>query len=323
MSNSPSPLLEIEALRSQYLERTNAPAAATLLRSLKTDTALKKVFDLPHLLRHHSQELITEPIEVFLRDAFDDLVDYYTLLEVAASAGVIPTPIPASIAEPAKFELSYAAFRQYYTSNYVVALMPAFHERLTSEVGFIQRGGTRVQELYFEFLMIRSRLVNHPNIDTFMWFLEDGYEDGEGLPALIALVKNKARFERHWSLSRKSLTGSGKALDGFTHFLVFAFELDRFLLRMKRYPALREKMWLYYSYWFKATRTRLMEFTESLIPHIEGVVSRRNPTLAGLTHAEWKGHSNIALSRVLWNRYGVQSERGRSPNNTAKFRKNR
>src|SRR6185369_241790 len=102
-------------------------------RTTSAADALEEVaageWDLEYLLRYHGDEDVDDEDEIWLRDAFDDLLAFYGCVEIAALVGFVPNPLPARFRTSVVSTLGNAYVRRYFRRHYPLILPDALFVR--------------------------------------------------------------------------------------------------------------------------------------------------------------------------------------------------
>ncbi|MGA2877229.1 MAG: hypothetical protein ABSE82_17060, partial [Nitrososphaerales archaeon] len=106
--------------------------------------------DLGELLRYHYPGVVTDE-ETWLRDRFDYLLSFYSILEVAALIGFIEVDRSDPLFRRAKRILAFAPIRKYYVKHYRLALPQLFLKRLRREFDR-QEQSDRSVSIFYNFL---------------------------------------------------------------------------------------------------------------------------------------------------------------------------
>src|SRR4051794_29910306 len=86
-------------LTRDYFDRTSAKKARAILLRAKNKRKLS------HLLRHHEEREITDA-ETWDRDAVDNLLSYYAVIEVGLCAQAVSQHLPSPFVAAAALDLS-------------------------------------------------------------------------------------------------------------------------------------------------------------------------------------------------------------------------
>src|SRR5450755_61386 len=96
--------------------------AAQALAEMRAQASGDGEWDLAELLRNHEDEPIEDDDEISMRDAFDDLLAFYSCVEIAALAGLVPEPLPRAFCLDAEKSLCNRHVRSYYRRYYPLLL---------------------------------------------------------------------------------------------------------------------------------------------------------------------------------------------------------
>jgi hypothetical protein len=266
--------LNLEDLRSQY-ERQDSIREAQSIVTRFSDPKLRT------LLRYHIPNGV-EGDDIERRDAFDQLLEYYSLMEVACIASYVPNKMPPDYVRDATVMLSNPAVRVYYEKHYPL-LLPQLHLRRLLSTWDARERNTRLPASFSAFAEL-SRVLYDADVEMFLWFLEDGSYEGTSIEDLLGLIQDSERFaeavleettgseydeaplwetlkadalanpaalvERVRVATKKDDGPVKQALRGFQKFLFFSHDLHRLLQAMGDVPLTRAAMWHHHAYWF-------------------------------------------------------------------------
>ena len=101
-----------ESLQQTFFYETGAVGAARLVRPYGTQRRLD------WLLRDHTAKKVSNLAEIHLRDLFDDLFSFYSLVEIGAQISAVPEPLPHTFQTIALRVLTNSACQAYYFGRY-------------------------------------------------------------------------------------------------------------------------------------------------------------------------------------------------------------
>jgi hypothetical protein len=235
-------------LRRRYFDDTSAPRGQGLLDEYRSDEGYE---DLAYLLRHHDEDTVEED-ETWDRDAIDDLIGYYSILEVASIAGAIPD-LPRADAALASENLGDLIVRVYYEEHYPLTLPGLFRQRLRG-AQMIRENGQDCLRWFYRFLAIDQQVDQNSDVDDFLWLIDGGtLSDHSGdydIDDLFAVLADETDFRERMHLGRRSRTRLDDSLHGLRIFIVFGLEFDSLLKACRGLPLLRAAFWHHHSYWF-------------------------------------------------------------------------
>src|SRR5688572_19011989 len=185
-----------EQIRYAFFEADDrAREARDLLRRVRQGTARR---NLTRLLRHHEEEEISDP-ETWLRDQFDFLIDFFSMVEVGRLSGVVHRP-PSSHVRFARSVLAHPAVRYYYEDNYPLYL-PQAHLLFVSRHGVALDRGVRENgpELFRRFYALSHPVVFDDSAETILWFLDGGARDGYDIDDVIEVLQDQKLFVEYLS----------------------------------------------------------------------------------------------------------------------------
>lgn len=272
--------INFESLLAQQFETEKVRHAVNFLGSFgaweESDRRLAWV------LRDHADAPIKTREEVEVRDAVDFLLGFYGLAEVASIAEFIPPELPAEFRETAARHLSQPDLVRYYREHYPLLLPHLFRLRLDGEWGgratdqggfsFVERDkidGWIVERdmdddpansaplLFSRFLDLTTERQNDRDVDTFLWFLDDGISGGYAWVDMLPYLSKPDEFAERVTRTGEERTPLDRALAGLSKFIVFCSDLEGLLEECDGFPLLQSAMWHHHSYWFDHMREKV------------------------------------------------------------------
>lgn len=234
-------------------ERAGASTGQQQMQHQQGSPVEERMVQLDHLLRSHRTKTVYGR-EVELRDAFDELLEYYSLLEIGCLARVIPDEFEADARRHAVWELGQPSLRRYYTEHYPLLLPRLFLRRMETgkgpEIPLPEDASAR----YARFLDLNALLRKDESVDTFLWFLDEGFlDDSYSIKSVLAVLRDPEELMR--CLMRDPGDGNAtpleRGVEGFRTFLGFCADFDTFLQSGAKYPELHSAFWHYHGYWFR------------------------------------------------------------------------
>lgn len=290
-------LANLQQMTHRYFDSTTAVEAARILDT-RDDASLADLLE-SHWVKSPS------PGDIEARDAFDELIAYYAMLEVAAIAGCLPDPLPPDIADVARRRLTRPAVHRYFSKLYPLALPQLFVRRLEGN----GLHGQPAYPLLASFLQV-SAARRTDDIDMFLWFLDDGWEGDTGLPQLVALFGNAGRLAKELTAERSTPLRQGAR--GLLAFLRFARELDGLLASTESYPLLQSAFWHVHGYWFQQLGLQLAGVLASTIESYRHQVgegsTEEERILVARTHADMNA-AHRCLQRLCSGFYSAGIDR--------------
>ncbi|MFN8547192.1 MAG: hypothetical protein U0527_04275 [Candidatus Eisenbacteria bacterium] len=259
--------LNLSDLVRHYHTRTSANTAAELLDSWIESG---KDAQLGRLLRDHRTDEVDSSAELERREAVDQLLGFYGLVEVAIVAGYVPWPLPQELGDRAKRQLTHPALIKYYREFYPLELPAMLEARLAGWRGPRLRLTKRVEALFLRFLDVSTAIEANDAVDSFLWFLEDGYYGGYGLPDCHKALRSIESYLGHVRVPPTDRDPLDWAVAGVGEYLEFCRELDRLLIESAELPHLQRAMWCHHAYWFQSVAHSL----EDELRIVHGLVGR-------------------------------------------------
>jgi hypothetical protein len=268
---------ELYQLRLTFLENNfrNTEAARRAYQAF--ETLKDRPSELAHLLRYHKQEGIYREHEVYFRDDFDMLIGYYTVLAAGIFTGYLSVALDQKTIAELHEVLGHPAVIPYYTQYYPLTLPVYAYQIYASPVppsyDFRERPDT--DRLFEQFLVLLRNRVADPDIDLYLWLLDDGYvNDHEehrilNLRTFLEFIGNPgaaAAFKQNHPESAKHFDS---ALAGFAKFIIYAEELQRLMNEIGENDLLaKSAVWHVESYWFVFLRTKMAGGLEAVLATI-------------------------------------------------------
>jgi hypothetical protein len=243
--------------------------AGEALDEMRAQSRGKGGWDLQELLRYHGNGGVHDADEVSMRDAFDDLLAFYSCVEIAAMIRFIPTPLPQEFGVEARGVLANRDVRRYYRKHYPLLLPDLLLCRLNGEVQLEERQSEKVIGLLFDFLNINSLIENDSEVDMLLWFFDDGSHNGYSWKDTLAILRNPNKFVSVLTSLQRRRNPAERSVDGLRKFLAFCVALESLLERSKSLPLLQSALWHYHGYWFRIIKGRLREAVEGALEEFE------------------------------------------------------
>jgi Dyp-type peroxidase family len=249
----------LDDLTSVYRDQSYAAEADKTLRAIRMH---ESQVQLSHLLRDHTKdrEGITRQEEIHQRNAFDALLEFYSIMEIASLIHYVPARLPEDFSETARWNLSEPMVKRYYEEFYPVLLPKLFLSRLKQELSLHEKllaDPMPVHRLFVEFLDIVSRVRDDEALKTFLWFLDDGRRDGYGIEDTLAVLGNPEQYLERLLKPPTERNPLDLSLQGLQGFLAFCLEFDDLLQRSHPYPLFQSAQSHYFSDWFENIREKV------------------------------------------------------------------
>ena len=283
-------------LNTRYCEKTAAGRALTYAASNSQM--------LPHLLRSQIEAPILEESEMKLRRAFDELLDFYSVMEIAALADFIPRTIPSDFVAAHLRLLSNPSVRHYCERGYPQLLPKLFRFRLENKWTVTEVASPQMRSVFYEFLDIRDSFKRSDYAQSFLWFLEDGVIDGHDLrDTLLAAIGDPASFFDNLHVPPLEQTPLQQSLHGFRVFLSFCLSLSALLEQSKPWPLLQSAFWHYYAYWFGHLEANIRDRLQPAIQAMELWDQVRENSVIEITRS-YLQQLNGAVERLVSGGFG-------------------
>jgi hypothetical protein len=229
-------------------------------RDEKVDRALEWT------LRHHDETGAIHWTETYIRDGFDYLLSYYGLIEISTLIGLVPNPLPKEQRDIALQQLSHPAVKRYYEKNYPVLLPRLLRLRLEGRWKKRIRPSKQTTALFILFLEISRPVDFDKNVETFLWFLDDGLRSGYDIDDVNEALRSSTDFVRHSSKTRRP-SALDRGVQGMTEYLGLLGELHA-LLESTDDRLLRSAFWHWHGYWLGGLRHQMSGNLTKAITHV-------------------------------------------------------
>jgi hypothetical protein len=284
-------LISLRQLEDEYFNVSEfVPKAEELVLKSEGNIRGPTYSNLRRLLRHHRERAIRDS-ETWYRDGFDFLLALYGAIEIGIWTGDLPAKLPEEFARRAFRVLTHPAVRRYYERHYRV-LLPSLLRRRLQGNALVEAGSQKDPGRFALFLEISRPIEHDDDLETFLWFLDGGWRSAD-IDDTRWVLSNPGRFLRTMALKRPR-TPLNKSVVGFTKFLIFCRNFERFLDQIGDQPILQAGCWHYHAYWFDRSADHLRDELDRAIEcfasweHSHGPDSKHSSRkLSGDDTADW------------------------------------
>ncbi len=242
-----------EDLLARYFHGTAAHVAAEHLSDL---IQRNEHLQLATLLRDYRERAITEQEEIELRAATDRLMNCCSVMEIASLTCFVPELHQTDFGIAMRPIIEDEHVRQYYEEFYPTKLPQLFRCRLAGTNRVIEKGSYRN---FMEFLDLDHGFMNKLDDGILLLMLDSFWIQGYGFRDVVELIGKPEEFINHLLLAPKNRDVRSRALNEFSMFMQFCFDLHQLLAKTESQPLLQSAMWNYYSYWFDIIGDKLNE----------------------------------------------------------------
>jgi hypothetical protein len=250
-------LANFENLLATYYHGRTAHEAAEHLGNLIQGNQEQQ---LARLLRDYRERAITSQEEIKLRAATDRLMKCCSVMEIASLTAFVPDLQQTGFGIGMRAILEDRHVRRYYEEFYPVKMPQLFRCRLSGTNSVIEE-----KEPYD----LNPTIMVFLDLDRrFMETLDDGYLlrmldsftiEGYRFCDVVDLISMPATFISHLLLAPKERDARSRALNEFSLFMQFCFDLRKLLLQTESYPLVQSALWNHYGYWFDIIGKELSE----------------------------------------------------------------
>ncbi len=242
-----------EDLLARYYHGTAAHVAAEHLSDLIQDN---EYLQLATLLRDYRERAITEQKEIELRAATDRLMNCCSVMEIASLTSFVPELQQTDFGIAMRPLLEDKYVRLYYEEFYPTKLPQLFRCRLSGTNRVIEKDSNRY---FMEFLDLDHGFMNKLDDGILLLMLDSFWIQGYGFRDVVKLISKPEEFANHLLLAPNKRDVRSQALNEFSLFMQFCFDLRQLLVKIESRPLLQSAMWNHYSYWFDIIGDKLNE----------------------------------------------------------------
>src|ERR1043165_3239248 len=247
------PTLNLLTLQQRFY--TEAATRAAEMIGHRSQKTLQQILD-SHLVRTPTAASVKE------RQDIDDLLRYYSMLELASMVGAIPRMLPEAVSTPARLHLENRFVKTYYEGYYPLLLPRLFLARLDGQPSPSGLDEENNAELLMQFIDISS-MCETPAVRAFLPLLDDptptACSDRKGgLGDVLETLRTGDRMARYLATPAERQTPAQRALDGLSDFMRFARALNRYLADVSDHAVWQSACWHYHGVWFQQLAGRVV-----------------------------------------------------------------
>lgn len=148
-------------------------------------------------------------------------------------------------------------------------------------------------------MSLEASIKNNDDIDTFLWFLDDGIIDGYAIPDVLKLLGSPKDIKL--SLESHQTEWDSDGLKGFMKYCHYLVAYKNLLDSSKDKPILQSAFWHYQSYWFIRMKTKMRGRLLKGLKNLADVVNKRNEESFNNDYNSQKGQgSKTKISFREW-----------------------
>jgi hypothetical protein len=249
-------------LERLYYTETDAAKGLAVFRQLQ-DRPRK----LDHLLRDHEVMPVIDPGEQLARDAFDDLLSFCGVLEVALELRYVDRLAAATVADLSQV-LWHNSVRRYYERHYPLLLPQLLRVRLAGGRYYQAHQGPLQLAAFQRAVELDTRLMRHPEVLTFLALADGFWIEGYNRRKLVALAKRPGPLFESLTRSKKQRSVLDQAAQGLRGFLFLTDGLYRVLGSLEGDPVFQSALWHLFGYWFAERRETVVASLKEMLASI-------------------------------------------------------
>jgi hypothetical protein len=294
---------EVCSLNFSFLTNTfgKTQALRQAKKILNRDSGNETV-DLSRLLRHHSQ-LKIRGLEVSQRHSIDDLLSFYSIIEISALIGYIRFhPIGPQLSEVYK-HLSDPNVQRYYRDYYPMQLPQGLLRRFEVKPVLLESFQPhKTFPRFIHFLLLSQEMNSDVETKAFLSFLDSNtIKAGSSQSDLKNILSDQEKLLKVVGV-KKSRSSQYKELRGYAKFITFSIELDEYLRSISEFPLFQSACYQYYKNLYSHYGRQLNDIVDQMaliMPQQEAV-------------SEFDETNNIsgvaAMQRLVSGQYGRRYE---------------
>lgn len=241
--------LNLEMLISKYCK---SGAAAKGRKALLKEIKSPQKGYLKRMLRDHEDEEIDTQEEINFRDNVDELLKFYSILELALLSGYISQPLPEKLQKEILMILTNQFVSLYYQEFYPLLLPQLLIDSL---------GNKKIQEPigsseYFIQLLLINKLIDN-DVSNFLWLLDSGIFEDYDLDDFKKTLGSVKEIQ--------DILEGGENIDqikvsvfwGMLKYTSFIEKYERLLKRAGTNELLASALWHFQGYWFEKINKKL------------------------------------------------------------------
>jgi hypothetical protein len=249
------PDINLDDLIWQYTSRGDISEVINLLDN---GASGKRPDSLTFLLRDHRTRPLYQE-EVRLRNGFNKLLSFYSIIEIACLIEFVPNPLPEQFQNIALTHLEQEGLKNYYELYYPLLLPRLLRERLKGNYDLRTPVNTVGVSQFLQFLELSKMLEGSEQVETFLVLLDEAAGSPDSVVELMSVLANPERFKERIEHPPGEQDELDKALHGFFSFLTFCCEFEGLIQRCSKFPLLQSAIWHHQAYWFDVNRERVSD----------------------------------------------------------------
>ena len=244
-------LLELNLRTLQQRFYTPAATRAAAMIEQGSDEDLQTVLE-SHLVQ------LPSPSRARAREDLDELLRYYSVIELASMVGAVPRPLPDPMATRMRLHLERRFVKTYYTEYYPLLLPRLLLARLHGEPVKSGADDQNNADLLMSFLDVSS-ICETPASRAFLRLLDDGAVGGRGpgLREVLATLRSPDRLAHYLATPSERQTPAQRGLEGLSDVMRFARALNQYLGSMAQLAVWQSACWHYHGGCFQQLAGRV------------------------------------------------------------------
>lgn len=243
--------LNLDILLKQYRNQSKAEKGFEIIAELLEDNDLSK---LDKLLRNHHVESVSDSNEIEARENINELLDFYSLLQVALFSDYISAPLSPKITDEIDFILNSKPLQKYYTENYPSVLPQLILKQIKVDEYFKNNINIQGKVIFDRFLILNQFSKRDDDIQLLLWMYNSGSIGRYTVEDFHQLLESKHNFKV--DNNQNSIT-LNKILWGLTKFTHFINDYAQLLRDCQFNPILQSAIWHYHSNWFNSQKSKI------------------------------------------------------------------
>jgi hypothetical protein len=257
----------LEDIQRMFYSEGLGPGALKLVESLRYLYGNGDA-RLADLLRHHDRP-VSLIAEIYLRDCFDELLSFYSLLEVASQIEYVPTPLPAALAASAQEVLRNPSVMEFYQTHYPLVLPRVFARRIDGDLPLVEKSdAAAATRVFLEFLGLELRFRRNREVALVLRLLDSFVIGGITIQDVIAALGTPDERFNEALAARTSRNILGSAVRGLFAVISHFRRVDRLLQKCEGSPLFQSSLWYYHEYWLTSLAGSLRQAVDQTLENL-------------------------------------------------------
>ena len=238
--------LNLRHLTSWYLDvDQKARTASEVIKKYYTDGA-----GIRWLIDRERAGSISESEDIRLHASVDDLLQFYSLVELACLIRFVPAPLPKWFADRALPDLTQSDIVGYYEEEMPMLLPQQLRLRLLEKHHLADGDVEHAASIFTQIICLNNMISNDSDVNVFRKVIGPHGYNGCSEDDLLGAIRDPRKFFEYLQVDPCDQRPLERALHGVSKFIPFCRDFDTFLCSIDYAPLFRAGAWHYHGYWF-------------------------------------------------------------------------